>query len=55
MKTESESIEAIISRRLVLFTGYVVSMEDTGLPKCVMYEGGRRIRGGGGGGGGQQK
>ena len=37
MKTGSESIETIISRRWILFTGFVARMEDTRLPKFVMF------------------
>ena len=33
MKTESESIEAMIHRRRSLFTGFISRMEDTILPK----------------------
>ena len=36
MKTESESIEATLRRRRNLFAEFVVRMEDTRLPKCVM-------------------
>ena len=37
MKTGSESIEAILRRRRILFAGFVARMEDTRLPKCVMF------------------
>ena len=37
VKTESESIEAILCKRRILFAGFVVCMEDTRLPKCVMF------------------
>ena len=37
VKTGSESIEATSPRRLILFVGFVVRMEDTRLPKCVMF------------------
>ena len=37
MKTESESIEATLRRSRNLFTGFVAHIEDTGLPKCVMF------------------
>ena len=37
MNTGSESIEAIIRRRRILFAGFVARMEDTRLPKCVMF------------------
>ena len=35
--TESESIEATIRRRRILFAEFVARMEDTKLPKCVMF------------------
>ena len=37
MKTGSESIEAIMRRRAILFAGFVARMEDTRLPKCVVF------------------
>ena len=37
IKTESESIEATLRRRRILFAGFVARMEDTRLPKCVMF------------------
>ena len=37
VKTGSESIEATLRRRWILFAGCVVRMEDTRLPKCVMF------------------
>ena len=37
VKTESESIEATLRRRRFLFAGFVARMEDTRLPKCVMF------------------
>ena len=37
VKTGSESIEAIIRRRRILFEEFVARMEDTRLPKCVMF------------------
>ena len=37
MKTGSESIEATLCRRRILFAGFVARMEDTRLPKCVMF------------------
>ena len=37
IKTGSESIEATLGRRRILFAGFVVRMEDTRLPKCVMF------------------
>ena len=36
MKTGSESIDAIIRRRRIL-AGFVARIEDTTLPKCVMF------------------
>ena len=37
MKTGSESIETTLGRRRILFAGFVAHMEDTRLPKCVMF------------------
>ena len=37
MKTGGESIETIMRRRRILFAGFVARMEDTRLPKCVMF------------------
>ena len=37
IKTGSESIGATLRRRRILFAGFVVRMEDTRLPKCVMF------------------
>ena len=37
IKTENESIEAIVRRRRILLAGLVARMEDTSLPKCVMF------------------
>ena len=37
IKTGSESIEATLRRRRILFVGFVARIEDTGLPKCVMF------------------
>ena len=37
VKTGSESIEATLRRRRILFAGFVARMEDTRLPKCVMF------------------
>ena len=37
MKTGSESIDAIMRTRWILFTGFVASMEDTRLPNCAMF------------------
>ena len=36
-KMGSESIEATLRRRRILFAGFMVRMEDTRLPKCVMF------------------
>ena len=47
IKAESESIEATLRRRHILFAGFVVRMEDTTLPNCVMFgEIVSRLRGG---------
>ena len=37
MKTESESIEATLRRRRILFAGFVARMVDTRLPTYVMF------------------
>lgn len=37
LKTESERIEAILRKRRILFAGFVLRMEDTRLPKCVIF------------------
>ena len=37
IKTGSESIEATLRRRRILFAGFVTRMEETRLPKCVMF------------------
>ena len=37
IKTGSESIEATLRRRRILFAGFVVRIKDTRLPKCVMF------------------
>ena len=37
IKTGSESIKASLRRRQILFAGFVARMEDTILPKCVMF------------------
>ena len=37
IKTGSESIEATLRRRRILFAGFVARMDDTRLPKCVMF------------------
>ena len=38
MKTGREGIEMIMRRRRVLFTGFVVRMEDKRLPKCMVFK-----------------
>ena len=50
MKTGSESIEATLRKRRILFAGFVARMEDTRLPKCVMFG---EFVGGAGSAGGQ--
>ena len=52
LKTGSESIEATLRRRRILFAGFVARMEDTRLPKCVMFG---EMEGGAGCVGGQHK
>ena len=52
MKRERESIEATLRRRRIWFVGFVPRMEDTRLPKCVMFG---EIVGGPGCVGGQKK
>ena len=37
IKTGSESIEAMLRRRRILFAGLVAHMENTRLPKCMMF------------------
>ena len=37
LKTGSESIEATLRRRRILFAGFVARMDNTRLPKCVMF------------------
>ena len=37
VKTGSESIEASLRRRRILFAGFVARMEDTRPSKCVMF------------------
>ena len=37
LKARSESIEATLRKRRILFAGFVARMEDTRLPKCVMF------------------
>ena len=50
--TGSESIEATLRRRRILFAGFVARMEDTRLPKCVMLG---ELVGGAGCVGGEEK
>ena len=52
MKTGSESIEATLRRRRILFAGFVRRMEDNRLPKCEMFV---EIVGGAGCVGGEEK
>ena len=52
IKTGSESIEATLRRRRILLAGFVTRMEDTRLPKCVMFG---ELVGGAGCVGGQEK
>ena len=52
VKTGSESIEATLRRSRILFAGFVASMDDTRLPKCVMFG---EMVGGAGCVGGQEK
>ena len=52
VKTGSENIEATLRRRRILFVGFVARMEDTRLPKCVMFG---EMVGGAGCVGGQEK
>ena len=49
VKTGSESLEATLRIRRILFTGFVERMGDTTLPKCVMF--GEMVEGAGCGGG----
>ena len=37
LKTRSESIEATLRRRRILFAGFETRMEETRLPKCVVF------------------
>ena len=37
IKTGRKSSEAVLRRRRILFAGFVPSMEDTKLPKCVIF------------------
>ena len=39
IETESEGIEVTLRRRRILFAGFVARMEDTRLPKCVVFGG----------------
>ena len=52
VKTGSESIEATLPRRRILFAGFMARLEDTRLPKCVMFG---EMVGGAGCAGGQEK
>ena len=52
IETRRESIKAIMRRGCILFLGFVARMEDTRLPKCVMF---RELVGGAGCVGGQGK
>ena len=52
MKTGSESTEAIMRRRRILFARLIVRMEDTRLPECVIFG---ELVGGAGCVGGQEK
>ena len=52
IKTGSESIEATLRRRRILFAEFVARLEDTRLPKCVMFG---ELVGGVGCVGGQEK
>ena len=52
IKTGSESIEATLRRRRILFAGFVARMEGTKFPKCVMFG---EMVGGAGCVGGQEK
>ena len=51
--TGSEGIEVTLSRRRILFAGFVARMEDVRLSKCVMF--GEMVRGAGCVGGGRKK
>ena len=52
VKAGSESIEAILRKRRILFAGFVARMEETRLPKRVMVG---ELVGGAGSVGGQEK
>ena len=51
-KTASESIEAIVRKRRILFAGFVARMGEERLPQRVMF---RELVGGRGYSGGQEK
>ena len=52
IKMGSESIEATLRKRRIMFAGFVARMEDTRLPKCAMFG---ELVGGAGCGGGYKK
>ena len=52
LKAGSESVEATLRRKQILFAGFAARMEDTRLPKCVMFG---KMVGGAGCVGGQEK
>ena len=52
MKAGRESIKVTLRKKRVLFAGFVVHMEDTRLPKYVMFG---ELMGGAGCVGGQEK
>ena len=52
IKTGSESIEAALRRMRILFAGFMARMENTTLPKCVLFV---ELVGGAGCVGGQEK
>ena len=37
VKTGSEGIKAVLRKRRILFARFVARMEDTRLPKCVVF------------------
>ena len=52
VKTESKSIEVTLRKRRILFAVFMARMENTRLPKCVMFGellGARAVWGGGAG------
>ena len=49
VKTGSENLEAILRKRRILFAGFMARMEDTRLPKRVMF--GELVGGAGSAGG----